>query len=112
MPTRRRYLYRVLRDDEDYHKDIKARDPDANKSVADHVERGSHHRSQFISTSGTLEAARTFARKSRDLPKTIVKIDIKELKKNEDVQFIDLSIKRVRNENIPSSRGRNFAKMF
>ncbi|XP_053400798.1 uncharacterized protein LOC123558134 [Mercenaria mercenaria] len=103
MATQRKYLYRVLRDDENYREGIEAEDPDADKTVENHVEYGSYRTSQFISTCATLEAARTFASKSRNPPKIIVRINVEELKK-ENVEIIDLTIKSVLDKHISAKR--------
>lgn len=90
------YLYRVLKRNEDIQKGLQARAPNYNVSVNDHVGRGSDYPSQYISTSANLPAARLFASKGWNQPKTIVKIDVEKLKReNPDIVFIDLTDRAV-----------------
>jgi hypothetical protein len=53
-----KYLYRVLKASENTKKGLRAKAPDADVSVADHIAQGSDNPSQFISTSATYAAAR------------------------------------------------------
>lgn len=91
------YLYRVLKETENIGYGLKAGDPMSTRTVCQHVESGSQYPSRFLSTSGTLEAARLFASKSYKQPKRIAQIDCVRLKQeNPDVQFIDLRNPSVR----------------
>lgn len=59
-------LYRLLRDDENFHLGLSAKDPNSNVTVFNHVAYGSNglNNSKYISTCGSLEAVRRFASKS------------------------------------------------
>lgn len=100
----KRYLYRVLKRNEDVQKGLQARAPNDNVSVNDHVARGSDYPSQYISTSATLPAARLFASKGWNQLKTIVQIDVEKLKReNPDIIFIDLTDRAVLDHYIAKS---------
>lgn len=96
LSNNRKYLYRVLKRNENIEVGLRARAPNANTSVADHVGKGSDNPSQYISTSDTLSAARLFASKGWNQPKTIVKIDVEKLiQENPEITVIDLTNRAV-----------------
>lgn len=116
------FLYRLLREDE-WTKDemgnarpngpVVAKDPSATVRVRDHVTSGSDssRASQFISTSATLEAIKTFASESMTEVKMIARINCKRLR---NVEYIDLTNKNVRMEQRLeyTEQAKNFAVKF
>ena len=82
--------YRVLRDGEDYTQGLVAAIPTAQVSVENHVLYGSSCYSQYISACRSLYAAEVFVQKRPQRPKTIVAIDIQQLKLLPYVEIIDL----------------------
>ena len=83
-----RYVYRVLRPDEDPNKNITCKDPYSTRSIAQHVESGLRIPSQYISTTSNFEKAKKWletadentSQKYRNERTTIVKIDVSEIK--------------------------------
>jgi hypothetical protein len=109
------YLYRVLRRNEDCSRGITAKNPLAQVSVYQHVDKGSYHRSQFISTAASLEKAEIFGRKSKayreGLAIKIARIDTQLL--TDRMTFIDLSDCNVRDHYFPNrDRAYYFARKF
>nr|BAF03560.1 clam ADP-ribosylating protein CARP-1 [Meretrix lamarckii] len=122
-----KYLYRVLRDDEDPSKGLSARNPGATTAkVSSHV--NGLKRSPYISTTASKHAAQAFywlsvkkwAKKNKkereDPQKTfkIVEIDKDTLiKENKSVEVIDLSDKSVRDEYLKGNKKlQNYAAKY
>ncbi|XP_063420624.1 uncharacterized protein LOC134705840 [Mytilus trossulus] len=118
------YIYRVLRDDENTAEGLKARNPEANITPSSHI--AGKKVSQYISTTATLEAAKTFLGLAKDRNKKkkiaqktyrIVQINVKKLT---NVKIIDLSDPAVLDKYIPkdpenpkyNSMFRNWAKKY
>ena len=84
-----RYVYRVLREDENPQQDLVCKAPHSMRSLAQHIEDGLTHPSRFISTTTDLDAAIKWAdtadSRTSDLydntRSIIVKIDTEYLKK-------------------------------
>ncbi|XP_063420047.1 uncharacterized protein LOC134705212 [Mytilus trossulus] len=100
------YIYRVLRDDENTAEGLKARNPEANITPSSHI--AGKKVSQYISTTATLGAAKTFLglskarnKKKKIVQKTyrIVKINVKKLT---NVEIIDLSDPAVLDKHLPT----------
>lgn len=113
MPTRYTleytFLYRLLREDEfPLEEGLSPKDPNADVSVHNHVDKGSSIVSRFISTSASWEALLNFARKSRTQPDRIAMINVKELE-SEEMLFYDLTNPRVQNQYLHSRRAHNRA---
>jgi hypothetical protein len=90
-----------LKATENTNEGLRAKAPDAEVSVADHIAQGSDNPSQFISTSATYAAAKKFAKKGWNQPKTIVKIDVKKLKEeNPEIVIINLTDRGVLNDHV------------
>ncbi|KAL4229107.1 hypothetical protein ACF0H5_012146 [Mactra antiquata] len=117
------YLYRVVRRNENYRVGIKAKNPNANMTVFDHVALGAARRSQYISTSASLEAAEDFAMKSwrynAGMPVTIVRMNTANL--TSETKFIDLTNSSIRSlifnrhhvsEAAKNKRAHNCARKF
>ena len=85
-----RYVYRVLRPDEDSARDLTCSDSSSKRSLAEHVETGLRIPSKYISTTSSLEMAKKWlekadentSRKYRNERNTIVKIDVARIKSN------------------------------
>ena len=83
-----RYLYRVLRPDEDQNVDLTCKDPYSIRSIAQHVESGLRIPSQYISTTCSFEKAKKWLvtaneqtlHKYGNKRTTIVKIDVAKIK--------------------------------
>ena len=83
-----RYVYRVLRPDEDPHEDLSCKDSTSKRSLAEHVETGLRTPSRYISTTVSFEKAKQWletadertSRRYRNKRTTIVRIDISEIK--------------------------------
>lgn len=118
------YIYRVLRDDENTAEGLKARNPKQNITPRSHI--AGKKDSQYISTTATLGAAKTFLGLAKDRDKKkkitqktyrIVKINVKKLT---NVKIIDLSDPAVLDKYIPkdpkkpkyNSMFRNWAKKY
>ena len=92
-------LYRFLRPDENYHSGLSARNTNSDISVFDHVINGSINGSnqgwwsRYISTCGSLDAVKTFRRKSVGAMGYIVQISVDNL----SVDIIDLRTQQNRN---------------
>lgn len=106
-----RYLYRVLRDDENPENGLHPKDPEATKSVQSHVGCGSrnNYRSQYISTTGNIQAARDWAAKGNGNNIRIVRIDTEVLRRH-NVPIIDLS--NANSSVLPGVMARNFAHRY
>ena len=72
--------YRVLRDDEDHEKGLTAKDPTANYTVEGHVLHGSKLKTQYISLSKTLEAAKNNRQLYGSADQIIVEVDLSKIK--------------------------------
>ena len=111
-------LFRVLRDDENpSYNGISAKNPYGNETVESHVSNGSQarHRSQYISTSATREAAEEFAMRGFNyFPGSRRIAVINTVKLGNAVKYIDLTLPPVLDQVIPLSneRARNFARYF
>ena len=83
-----RYVYRVLRPDEDPHEDLSCKDSSSKRSLAEHVETGLRIPSRYISTTVSFEKAKQWletadertSRRYRNKRTTIVRIDISVIK--------------------------------
>ena len=83
-----RYVYRVLRPDEDPHEDLSCKDSTSKRSLAEHVETGLRIPSRYISTTVSFEKAKQWletadertSRRYGNKRTTIVRIDISEIK--------------------------------
>ena len=83
-----RYVYRVLRPDEDPHEDLSCKDSTSKRSLAEHVETGLRTPSRYISTTVSFEKAKQWletadertSRRYGNKRTTIVRIDISEIK--------------------------------
>ena len=107
-------LYRVVRPDENPKKGLVAKDPSAKKSVISHVNCGARcgYKSQFISTTKSLEVARHY--KTREEKKgvtglQIVKINLNALPKKCNLQIVDLTIAENREKHLGKAVCKNFA---
>lgn len=94
-------LYRLLREGEKKENGLRAKSPESDRSVANHVASGSNGGcSKYISTCSTLSAAynwrglKTKRRRYRNGIKTIVEIDVGKLPSNVDI--IDLTSEELR----------------
>ena len=83
-----RYVYRVLRPDEDPNEDIACKAPHSNRSISEHIATGLRTPSKFISTTSSLESAHKWLQTSDERTSsrygnrrtTIVRIDVGLLK--------------------------------
>ena len=83
-----RYVYRVLRPDEDPSEDIACKAPHSNRSISEHIATGLRTPSKFISTTSSLESAHKWLQTSDERTSsrygnrrtTIVRIDVDLLK--------------------------------
>ena len=108
-------LYRVVRSDENPNKGLVAKDPSANKTVLSHVNCGGRlkYKSQFISTSKSLDAAKHYKEKHEKKGETglqIVKIDLHALPKKCNLKIVDLTIEENRKKYLGKAVCNNFAK--
>ena len=103
-----RYIYRVLRDDEDPSDGLTAKDPTQTKSIQSHVGCGSRsgYQSQYISCTADYQAAVDWARGRR---RRIVQIDTHELMRQSipihNLSSADASV-------LPGVTARNFARRY
>ena len=108
-------LYRVVRSDENPNEGLVAKDPSENRKVISHVNNGGRpkYKSQFISTTKSLDAAKQYKEKyeKKGVPDLrIVKIDLPALPKNCNLKIVDLTIKENRDNYLGNSdRIKNFA---
>ena len=106
-------LYRLLREDERPKEEgIIAEKPNANESVHFHVDHGSNHSTQFISTSTSMDSARAFARWRSPRGKRIATINVDELTKLGDVYYVDLTIADNRSEYLNNRRAEGRARKY
>ena len=83
-----RYVYRVLRPDEDPNEDIACKAPHSNRSISEHIATGLRTPSKFISTTSSLESAHKWLQTSDERTSsrygnrrtTIIRIDVGLLK--------------------------------
>ena len=83
-----RYVFRVMRPDEDPYENLTCKDPNSFRSIAQHVESGLKIPSQYISTTSSLEKAKKWLetaneytfQKYKNERTTIVSIDVSEIK--------------------------------
>lgn len=108
-------LYRVARSDENPKDGLVAKDPSAEKSVISHVNCGgrSNYKSQFISTTKSLDVAKRYKAKAEKEGATglqIVKIDLHALPEGCNLEIVDLTIKENRDKYLKKAVCHNFAK--
>jgi hypothetical protein len=110
-----RMLYRILRPDESVKIGLVAKNSFAEKTVISHVNCGSknNYKSQFISTTASLEVARYYKQKGeekglKDL--RIAKIDLDKIPKGHKIRTTDLTIEANRNKYLGKAVCKNFAK--
>ena len=106
------FLYRVLRPEENPKDGLVAKNPHADKSESSHVNNGSgaKYKSQFKSTSATLEAAKEF-RSKRNPRSRIGIIDVSQLPPGTEV--INLTTQENRDHYLgDSDRIKNYARKF
>jgi hypothetical protein len=108
-------LFRVLRDDENISLGIRPKNPNANKTIEEHVDKGSksHNKSQYISTSASRKAAIDFAKKGHNFSPGSRKIAVINTKKMPtSVIYTDLTDPDILYEEIEDDRAQNFARKF
>ncbi|XP_060598113.1 uncharacterized protein LOC132751918 [Ruditapes philippinarum] len=106
-------LFRVLRDNEDISRGIRPKNPNANKTIEEHVDNGSYSQSQYISTSASREAAIDFAKKGYNYSPGSRKIAVINTKKMPtSVIYTDLTDPDILYEEIEDDRAQNFARKF
>ncbi|KAK3609266.1 hypothetical protein CHS0354_001864 [Potamilus streckersoni] len=111
--TLEQYIYRVLAENEDPKQGLVARDPTAKIKVVQHIL--GQRKSQFISTTATLDAAKMFVGLvKKKFPKQnirMVKIDVEKLMKEKDVAIIDLTNTKILETYLPENAkmARNWA---
>lgn len=106
-------MYRVLRDDESYTDGLYPKDIYSQVSLIDHVENGSRkgQKSQFISCCKTKNGVKQMAGFIKST-KPVVRINVTKLD-SKNVTVIDLTDRRVRQQNLKASqRACNYAKMY
>lgn len=106
-------MYRVLRDDESYTDGLYPKDIYSQVSLIDHVENGSRkgHKSQFISCCKTKNGVKRMAGFIKST-KPVVRINVTKLD-SKNVTVIDLTDRRVRQQNLKASqRACNYAEMY
>ena len=103
-----RYVYRVLRPDEDPHENLTCKDFNSIRSIAQHVQTGLRIPSQYISTTRSFEKAKLWLetadektyQKYRNKRTTIVKIDVSKIKsKYPQIAKSAIDLTRVINRN-------------
>ncbi|XP_060598114.1 uncharacterized protein LOC132751919 [Ruditapes philippinarum] len=106
-------LFRVLRDNENISLGICPKNPNANKTIEEHVDNGSYSQSQYISTSASREAAIDFAKKGYNYSPGSRKIAVINTKKMPtSVIYTDLTDPDILYEEIEDDRAQNFARKF
>ena len=109
MSVNENIVYRVVRRSENPIAGLRAKDQTANKEVFSHVNKGSdpNYKSQFISTTKSLEVAQNNLAESQD--SAIAIIDLTRLPKGSRV--IDLTSEENRNKYLKNSdRVKNYAR--
>ena len=90
-----KYVFRLLRNDEDPKRGLRPKVSYSNKTVLEHLMFGSRQASHYISTSLTYPALKLFIRKhgkDRDVYIRVVKIDLEKVKElNPEVKVINLT---------------------
>ena len=109
-------VYRLLNDTENPSQGLRAKNPFANISVAQHVGYGSAagFASQYISTTSTYIAAHSFAQMCRSPVVRIVRIDLDAAQLVSNISVIDLTNPFVRQQHIDTTdiRANNFSSRF
>ena len=106
-------LYRLLRSDENPKENgIRAQCQRASYSIHKHVSEGSSFGTQYISTSASMSAMLAFASNKKRFPKKIAEIDIRKLEKQANVEFIDLTDQRNRENFLKDQRAKNLARKY
>lgn len=118
-----KYLYRVLRDDENPEVGLTARNPEAKDAkVSSHV--NGLKKSPYISTTASKEAVEAFYwlaikyrqkknKKNSQERIKVVKIDKEKLMKGKDVEIFDLSDEKVRDKYLAGNQKlKNYAKKY
>ncbi|XP_060598111.1 uncharacterized protein LOC132751916 [Ruditapes philippinarum] len=106
-------LFRVLRDNENISLGIRPKNPNANKTIEEHVDNGSYSQSQYISTSASREAAIDFAKKGYNYSPGSRKIAV--INTNmmpTSVIYTNLTDPDILYEEIEDDRAQNFARKF
>lgn len=108
-------LWRILRPDEDPKVGLKAKNPQADKSVISHVICGGRkgYKSQYISTSATYEASKRYKAKGEKEGLTglrIAEIDLHALPKHCKLAIVDLTTEENRDKYLGKAVCKNWAK--
>ena len=115
-----RYVYRVLRPDEDPSENLTCKDPYSIRSIAQHVESGLRIPSKYISTTSSFEKAKKWLETANEQTSwkykkkrtTIVSIDVSEIKSNYPKiakSAIDLTEAQNRNYFLETEKQEKFA---
>ena len=118
-----RYVYRVLRPDEDPNEDITCQAPQSRRTVSEHIETGLKTPSRFISTTSSFENALKWLRTSDDITSrkygnkrtTIVRIDLNKIKQqypNVANSAIDLTSRYNREVLLQNEKQKSFAAAY
>jgi len=108
-------LYRVLRPDEDI-SNLVAKDQEEDRTVISHVNCGSrpYYKSQFISTSASLDKAKRFRAKAiekdREAQFQIAVIDTRDIQSH--TEFVDLTTEENRDHYLGEAVCKNYAKCY
>ena len=107
------FAFRLLSSDENIERGLRAKNPNANVEVVDHIADGSKwgFRSQYISVTSTYSGVRTFAQRKRDNDIKIVEINLADLRK-EEVQIIDTRTILQECQEADNQMAYNFANKF
>ena len=112
------FLYRVVEDDEDLTQGILPKDPDARRTVEQHIASGSKYSSQYISTTQSLEVAIKWSwyhmentpPTERESPLRVLKIYISKLPEEVKETVINLVNPTVLKQYIYGRTHRNYAQ--
>ena len=118
-----RYVYRVLRPDEDPNEDIACQAPQSRRTVSEHIETGLKTPSSFISTTSSIETALKWLRTSDDITSrkygnkrtTIVRIDLNKIKQQYPSvanSAIDLTSRYNREVLLQNEKQKSFAAAY
>ena len=118
-----RYVYRVLRPDEDPYEDIACKAPHSRRTVSEHIETGLREPSKFISTTSSYETASKWLQTSdsittmkyRNRRTTIVRIDLNIIKQyypNIADSAVDLTCPYNRNIFLHNEKQKSFAAAY
>lgn len=111
-----RFLYRLLRPNEDYDHGLRPKNFNSNTSIDDHVANGSCDfvESKYISCSKTRDGINKFAsiirKKQRSQLRYIIRID--KFKLDDDCKIYDLTEESVRTEHLHSERAKRHSLPF